>query len=494
MVKSKHSSLICVISMLLFILAATCLAENHQSLSGRELMEVIRANNGNYSQPCYTNRLKETPKKLDTIVAEEPEEVTVDAEPEEITVEEEPVWAVEESEEPVAVTVETEDIAVEEAVKPSFEVDALFAMIPGDSLFCVRINSLEYSLSQLDVFMAGVSPVPMGTSMMARMGLAKVLGSPTLSGLAMGKSFAVFAVADGDNTIPAVYGLIPVTDYQKFVSENPGFRETDDDGISYLPVNEFVDIMVVQAGDFALATTTDTGGNPVDMAKLISGGEMNGLASVLDGSEVAEAMRESLWVYGNMQLLAKILGPAAMMGLEQAKAMGGENVMIPDMGDVDLEEQIKQLRSVTLSLTPEPRVLAIKLTVSAMPGAEVAEFLNAEAIGMPMMMIGAQNPSAIPDRIGAISKLIPEAGDADFVGEYNLIDAVNGAMQMSPTPLPIPPIKLEAKSKMAMAVTAGQGRIAVQIALPKEHLAEIAAAAMSMQQEMMGGMQPNFEE
>ncbi len=70
--------------------------------------------------------------------------------------------------------------------------DQLLKMIPAESLFCIRVNHFEYTLSQIDQFVAGVSPMPMGLSILARMQLAKVLGSPELNGVNMNGSFVIF--------------------------------------------------------------------------------------------------------------------------------------------------------------------------------------------------------------------------------------------------------------------------------------------------------------
>ena len=47
--------------------------------------------------------------------------------------------------------------------------DQLLKMIPAESLFCIRVNNFEYTLSQIDQFLAGVSPMPMGLAVLARM-------------------------------------------------------------------------------------------------------------------------------------------------------------------------------------------------------------------------------------------------------------------------------------------------------------------------------------
>jgi hypothetical protein len=37
----------------------------------------------------------------------------------------------------------------------------LLKMIPAKSLFCIRVNNFDYTLNQIDQFLAGVSPMPM---------------------------------------------------------------------------------------------------------------------------------------------------------------------------------------------------------------------------------------------------------------------------------------------------------------------------------------------
>ena len=100
--------------------------------------------------------------------------------------------------------------------------DKLLQMVPAESLFVVRVNNLDYTLNQTDQFLAGLSPVPIGVAMLARMQFANVLGSPELNGVNMAGSFAVFAVtAPGESTEtnpPSnmfIGGLVPVTDYKQ---------------------------------------------------------------------------------------------------------------------------------------------------------------------------------------------------------------------------------------------------------------------------------------
>ena len=52
--------------------------------------------------------------------------------------------------------------------------DELLGLIPAESVLAVRLNNFDFTLSQLDTYLAGVLPVPIGLSMMARMQFAQI--------------------------------------------------------------------------------------------------------------------------------------------------------------------------------------------------------------------------------------------------------------------------------------------------------------------------------
>ncbi len=168
--------------------------------------------------------------------------------------------------------------------------DQLLKMIPAESLFCLRVNHFEYTLSQIDQFLAGVSP--MGTSMLARSQFAKVLGSPQLNGVNMNGSFAVFgAIVPGEQTqtnpVSKVFigGLIPVTDYRQLISGNPNCSQPDEKGVSKITSNGTPIMLVAQAGNYALISWANGYAKLVAMAKVMSATGTAGLASTLDATE-----------------------------------------------------------------------------------------------------------------------------------------------------------------------------------------------------------------
>ena len=73
----------------------------------------------------------------------------------------------------------------------------------------------------------------MGVQMSLRMGLAQILGNPSLEGVNTSGSFAVFVNAGGSKSMEEMLTIvIPVADYQKFVSSSPNLDPPDANGIS----------------------------------------------------------------------------------------------------------------------------------------------------------------------------------------------------------------------------------------------------------------------
>lgn len=294
--------------------------------------------------------------------------------------------------------------------------DELFRVIPAESLFVVRLNNLEYTLSQMDMYLVGVSPVPMGTQMMVRMQLAGLFGSPELTGVNMGGSFAAFgALMPGKSTeteqLPKVFvaGLVPVTDYEKFISGNPNCGEPDNNGISKITIStpkppqldkeETLDtkqakpiMLAIQVGNYALLCPVNHYDQLLRHKKLMGIGtsasaEAAPLAGVLDAAEAKQAAKEPLWAYGNVKLASKTFGPILFGKLEEAKKMfevmneSGQSPManmtaIMDMYAAILETLMKETRALSIALNPKPNVLHFSSTISAIPGTTMADMFT----------------------------------------------------------------------------------------------------------------------
>ncbi len=273
--------------------------------------------------------------------------------------------------------------------------DELLRKLPAESLFCVRVNNLDYTFGTIDQFLAGASPIPMGASMTVRMQLAGLLGDPTLNNVKTTGSFAIFAVTAPDKPAqedPAadifIAGLLPVTNFQKFVSDNVKASLPDANGVAKITVTNLAGksktTLATKAGNYALVASGSNYDKLVATAGAISRG--TGLAATLDADQLEQAASEPVWVYGNVQLASKTFGPVLLAQIENIKTMM-ESTQATGQGPIGnpaaimkiytgmLETLMKETRSVTLTLTPKPDACALTITISAMPGTDMAKML-----------------------------------------------------------------------------------------------------------------------
>lgn len=266
--------------------------------------------------------------------------------------------------------------------------DELLKMVPANSLFCVRVNNFDYTLSRIDRFLAGVSPMPMGASMMARMQIAGALGDAALNNVNTGGSFAIFGVimpgkSAATNPMADIFigGLIPVTDFRKFVSDNPNCGQPDANGVSKITVTWIVKPVVTQVGNYALLSSSDNYDNLVAMAKSISNAKAAGLADTLDADEAQKAVKEPIWAYGNLQQASKVFASLVSARIEQMKMImaqgpGVNLTAVMNMYVEILQTLMKETKSLSITVNPKPTVLNITKTIYAVPGTDMANMFT----------------------------------------------------------------------------------------------------------------------
>jgi hypothetical protein len=273
----------------------------------------------------------------------------------------------------------------------------LLKMIPAKTLFCVRVNNFDYTLNQIDQFLAGASPMPLGVSMLVRMQLAKVLGSPQLNGLNTNGSFAVFGVTmpvetTQTNAIPDIFigVLAPVTDYTQFIEGNPNCIQADEKGISKITINGAPVMLAAKAGNYALMSWANDYDKLVTMAKTISAAGPAGLSGILNAADAKQAETEPIWVYGNVQQVSETFGTLISTKIEEIKTImksmnanqtgasptSIQNIM--NMYSIILKVLMKEIQSVSIVINPKSDVLNITKTISAVPGTDMAKMFTAD--------------------------------------------------------------------------------------------------------------------
>lgn len=278
--------------------------------------------------------------------------------------------------------------------------DELLNMIPADALFCVRINNIDYTAGMVDQFLAGASPMPLGVSMMARMQLAQLFGSPELAGVNTAGNFAAGATLEPGSTQPNLFFLFPVTDYKQFVDGNPNVSAPDGNGVSTVAVMQAPNGRTLKIGNYAVMFA------PEDDAKTLAKkfDAVTGLKSKLSAAQIKAAPAERIWAYVDIEQVAKTYGPVMMAAVEEQKAEldrkieSGEHP--PSMGDPNkaaqaIEMQAKMFKaildeskSVTVAVNPQMSVLNISASLTAMDGSEMAGMLTgpaAPAMGEKML-------------------------------------------------------------------------------------------------------------
>jgi hypothetical protein len=297
----------------------------------------------------------------------------------------------------------------------------LLKMIPAKSLFCVRVNNFDYTLNQIDQFLAGVSPMPMGVSMLVRMHLANLLGSPQLNGLNTNGGFALFGVTVPGQTaqtdaVPDIFVgiLAPISDYKQFIEGNPNCGQADDKGISKITINGAPALLFAKAGNYVLVSWQNDYDKLVTMAKAISETSAAGLSGILNAAGAKQAQTEPIWAYGNIQQVSETFGPIISAKFEEIKKTaasmnanqpgvspaGIQNIM--NMYSGILETLLKETKSVSLTINPKPDVLNITKTVSAVPGTNMAKMFTADGVGQQENTLLTYLPDGAVANFGAI--------------------------------------------------------------------------------------------
>jgi len=278
--------------------------------------------------------------------------------------------------------------------------DELLRMTPAESLFCVRVNNLDYTFGIMDQFLTGAAPIPMATSMSARMLLAGVLGDPALNNVNTRGSFSIFAVTVPSQAVESqpmanifLAGLLPITDFQRFVTDNSNCGQPDANGVSKITVSGMTGTskttLITKVGSYALVSSGKNYDTLLAIAKSISGSTAAGLAGTLAADEIEKAAKEPLWAYGNVQLASKTFGPMVFAQLENIKTMMEKTkqsgqapfanpAAIMNMYASILETLMKETRFLSLTITPKQDVCNLAMSIAAVPGTDMANMFAAD--------------------------------------------------------------------------------------------------------------------
>jgi len=278
--------------------------------------------------------------------------------------------------------------------------DGLFGSIPAKSIFCVRINSLDGTLAAVNEYLKGVAPESFNaeTAVMAKLG--KMLGDEKLPGVNRKQNLAIFAVnAPGEKPAPGPMGnmfigaLIPVRDYDKFISQNPNCGRPDDEGISTVTVDGKPVSLVTNFRRFAVFCPASAREKLIAVKKIL-GQRKQSLATALDDDEKQQAASASVWAYVNVKEAAGLIRPMFLGQLEQMKAQlqkmkesgQGPPMMVNPSGVFDFYAGMFKMvmdgtDHVTIALSPASQVCNVAFGLKPVPGTDMAALVGRPVSG-----------------------------------------------------------------------------------------------------------------
>ena len=284
--------------------------------------------------------------------------------------------------------------------------DELLRAMPAETLFAVRVNKFDWTVGQLDQFLMGASPVPVGISMMARMQIAGVLGDPELKNVDTNGSFAIFGLAEGEpgGGLEGVFiaGVLPVGNFEAFVKENVNCGEPDENGISRITTADMTGgsrtMLTAKVGGFAMVTSGELYDGLVKVVKATSAPGYAGLTDKLDEGQIAESANGPVWAYLDIQGVQKQFGGVIKEKLSEIQAMmatvqaGGQGPMprgfMEAFGGL-IEGFMSQTESISVTADPKPTVLNLRERIKAVGGTTMWDLCSAgPALGGRMELFG----------------------------------------------------------------------------------------------------------
>ena len=259
-------------------------------------------------------------------------------------------------------------------------------IIPADALFCVRLNRLSTTLTQMDQFLTGVSPV--GLSMPVQAKLGALLGAPQPAGVNMAGDFAVFGPLPGGERpdLKRVGVLVPLSNLQQFLT-NPNVTKPDAQGILRIGPEGKQNLAGLLIGNYLLLAGVGFQQALLEAKNWTSGASTGSLAQRLGPEDLKRATDAPAWAYANIQIVAKMYGPTIQEKLkevaknvQQMQAKGAPVVGPPeaafDLWITLLNAFLQETQSVSLSIDPTATAVRLTPIVAAVPNTDMAKILS----------------------------------------------------------------------------------------------------------------------
>lgn len=262
-------------------------------------------------------------------------------------------------------------------------------IVPADALFCVRLNRLSVTLTQVDAFLTGISPV--GLSMPVQAKIGALLGAPQPAGVNMAGDFAVFGPLPGGEKpdMKRIGVLVPLSNLQQFLT-NPNVAKPDAQGILLIGPQGKQTLAGAPIGNYLLLTGVAYRQALIEAKSWTSATGTGSLTQRLGPENLKRATNAPAWAYANIQIVAKMYGPTiqeklkeATKTLQQMQAKGGPVVGPPEAAlgiwTTLLNSFLAETQMVTLSVDPTATALRLTPIIAAVPNTDMATILSSSS-------------------------------------------------------------------------------------------------------------------
>ncbi len=304
-------------------------------------------------------------------------------------------------------------------------------IVPADVVYVVQINRFFPTLSQIDQFLTGISPV--GPSMPVRAQLAQILGQPEPVGLNLEGNVALFwPLPGGEKPEPKRIGvLVPLSNFEQFLT-NPNVVKPNAQGIVQIGPTGQPMLAGVQLGGYLLVTGIENQQALAEAKRWTAGGTAS-LAQRLGPEESQRSSSSPIWAYANIQVIGKMFGATLQEKIQEAQkkfqemqAAGQPMPGVPkEMMMVWaslLNSFLQEVQSVSLVLNPSASVLRISPEIGAVPNTELAKALNAPGPGPKAPnLTGYMENGAITTGVARLSPALVRAVTLKRIELFNAI-------------------------------------------------------------------------
>jgi hypothetical protein len=306
--------------------------------------------------------------------------------------------------------------------------DGMLGAIPAKSLFCIRINNFDGTLDAANEFLKDLAPPSFDAKKAVFSKLGSVLGDNDLKGINKKGNIAIFGVEVPTEPAAArkmgnmfIGALLPVTNYEDFISANPNCSKPDEQGISTITVNGQPRGLATNFRRFALLCPPNARDNLIKVKEML-GQRRESLRRSLSTYERRQAANLPVWIYLNVKQGATLINPIVAGKLEQMKAelqklkeSGGNPAMVEPSGIVDFYSGIIKVFTegtdyFTVGLTPSSEACHVSYTLKPVADTKMAEIVGRQMGGNLNHMLGYLQDGAMMNLACKVDRTSLKAG------------------------------------------------------------------------------------